>query len=95
MKFYAITKKSDRLRVEKLASYIHALVRKGESSLEAIGAGLPAQTDQESRVKQVKRFLQSKYTDCHLLFFPFMSRAGEKKSRIGLGHRRDRLRQEL
>ncbi|GAB4186064.1 MAG: hypothetical protein OHK0057_32190 [Thermoflexibacter sp.] len=86
MKFYANTKKSDRLRVEKLTSYIRALVRKGESSLEAIRVGLPAQTDQASRVKQVKRFLQSKYTDCHLLFFPFIRAllAGLAKKRAAL-----------
>lgn len=52
---------------------VHALVKKGESSLEAIGEGLPAKTDQQSRVRQVKRFLQSKYTDCKLLFFPFIT----------------------
>jgi hypothetical protein len=71
-KFYSVVKKSDSLRVEKLVHYVYSLVKQGESSLESIGAGLPAQTDQESRVKQVKRFLQSKYTDGELLFFPFI-----------------------
>jgi hypothetical protein len=55
-----------------VTSYVYALLKKGESNLEAMAAGLPQKTDQQSRVKQVKRFLQSKYTDFELLFFPFI-----------------------
>ncbi len=63
------------------------MVKQGASSLEALGAGLPIQaTDQASRVKQVKRFLQSKYTDCELLFFPFITAllAGIAQTRTAL-----------
>lgn len=49
-----------------------SLIRKGESSLESIGASFNDKIDQQSGVKKVKRFLQSKYTDCELLFFPFI-----------------------
>lgn len=52
---------------------VYGLVKKGASGLESIGEGLPANTAQQSRLKQVKRFLQSKYTDCKLLFFPFIT----------------------
>lgn len=59
-------------RLDKLACCVFSLIRKGESSLESIGASFNDKIDQQSGVKKVKRFLQSKYTDCDLLFFPFM-----------------------
>jgi len=51
---------------------VYALIKKGKSSLEALGAGWEDTIDVESRVKKVKRFLQSKYTDCQSCFFPYV-----------------------
>jgi len=48
------------------------VIKKGESSLQKIGEGLEEDIDIESKVKKVKRFLKSKYTDYQSFFLPFI-----------------------
>lgn len=48
------------------------MVKSGQSSLSALGGGFSSDLDEESRVKKVKRFLASKYSDFDFLYFPFI-----------------------
>lgn len=49
------------------------MIKKGESSLQKLGEGLEEDIDVESKVKKVKRFLKSKYTDYQSFFLPFIT----------------------
>lgn len=65
--------KANQKRFEKLAKLIYCIIKKGESSLQKIGEGLEEDIDVESKVKKVKRFLKSKYTDYQSFFLPFIT----------------------
>lgn len=64
--------KADQSRFEKLIRFVYVVIKKGESSLQKIGEGLEEEIDVESRVKKVKRFLKSKYTDYQCFFMPLI-----------------------
>lgn len=51
---------------------ISALIRGGRASLQAIGTDMDRDTDIESRVKQAKRWLMSKWTDTEVHFIPYV-----------------------
>lgn len=59
-------------RFSKLCQLIYGLIQKGKSSLPALGSAMLGESDLASREKQVKRFLQSKYTACETFYFPFI-----------------------
>lgn len=60
-------------RFEKLTKFIYCVIKKRESSLQKIGEGIEEDIDVESKVKKVKRFLKSKYTDYQSFFLPFIA----------------------
>ena len=49
---------------------LYAIIKSGQSSLSRIGAEMPGAIDVESRVKQAKRWLDSKYSDYESFFLP-------------------------
>lgn len=59
-------------RLKVLSKMISALIRSGRASMQSIGNELEAATDLESRVKQVKRWLTSKWTDYEVHFIPYI-----------------------
>lgn len=62
--------KADQNRILTLSKLLYAIIKSGQSSLSRIGAELPGMTDVESRVKQAKRWLDSKYSDYDTFFLP-------------------------
>jgi len=59
-------------RITVLSAMISSLIRGGRASLQAIGTNMEASTDLESRVKQAKRWLKSKWTDSSVHFIPYI-----------------------
>ena len=49
---------------------LYGIIRSGQSSLSRLGSEMPGATDTESRVKQAKRWLDSKYSDYESFFLP-------------------------
>ena len=49
---------------------LYAIIRSGKSSLSRLGSEMSGATDVESRVKQAKRWLDSKYSDYESFFLP-------------------------
>lgn len=49
---------------------LYAIVRSGQCALSRMGSEMPGSTDVESRVKQAKRWLDSKYSDYESFFLP-------------------------
>jgi hypothetical protein len=49
---------------------LYAVIKSGQSSLSRMGEELLSPTDVESRVKQAKRWLDSKYSDYNTFFLP-------------------------
>ena len=62
--------KANQHRVLTLTKMLYAIIRSGQSSLSRIGSEMPGATDVESRVKQAKRWLDSKYSDYDSFFLP-------------------------
>ena len=59
-------------RINTLTAMICGAIKTSKSHLESLGSELPQDIDSESRVKNVKRWLTSKYTDYELSFLPFI-----------------------
>jgi hypothetical protein len=72
LKFYPSAEKANQNRFSTLIYIIYGLIKEGNSHLDSLGSVFPDDTDLASRSAKVKRFLKSKYTDCELLFFPFV-----------------------
>jgi hypothetical protein len=51
---------------------ISALIKGGRASLQAIGDSMESETDLESRIRQAKRWLNSKWTDITVHFTPYI-----------------------
>lgn len=62
--------KANQQRVLTLTKMLYAMIKSGQSSLSRMGEELLAPTDVESRVKQAKRWLDSKYSDYNTFFLP-------------------------
>ena len=62
--------KANQHRILILTKLVYALIKNGQCSLSGLGAGMPAGSDVESRVKQAKRWLDSKYSDYESFFLP-------------------------
>lgn len=62
--------KANEHRVLTLTKMLYAIIHSGRSSLTRIGAQMPGVTDLESRIKQAKRWLDSKYSDYESFFLP-------------------------
>lgn len=62
--------KANQHRVLTLTKMLYAIIKSGQSSLSRIGAEMPGGTDIESRVRQAKRWLDSKYSDYKSFFLP-------------------------
>lgn len=60
-------------RLTVLSAMISGLIRGGRASIQAIGKHMDADTDLESRVKQAKRWLSSKWTDTQAHFIPYLA----------------------
>jgi hypothetical protein len=60
-------------RLLVLSAMISALIRGGRASLQSLGKHMDADTDLESRVKQAKRWLSSKWTDSQAHFIPYLA----------------------
>lgn len=59
-------------RINTLAAMICGAIKTGRSHLHSLGSELPQDIDAESRVKHVKRWLTSKYTDYEVSFLPYI-----------------------
>lgn len=59
-------------RINVLAGLISAMIRGGQASLQGLGTHMTGSTDLESRVKQAKRWLNSKWTDVHSHYIPYL-----------------------
>ena len=59
-------------RLTVLSSMVSSLIRGGRASLQAIGTNMESETDLESRIKQAKRWLNSKWTDIDVHFIPYI-----------------------
>lgn len=57
-------------RMNKLVGMLCGAIRTSKSHLHSLGSGLPQNIDSESRVKSVKRWLASRYTDYEVSFLP-------------------------
>jgi hypothetical protein len=62
--------KADQNRVLTLTKMLYAIIKSGHCSLSRMGQELLSVTDVESRVKQAKRWLDSKYSDYESFFLP-------------------------
>ena len=62
--------KANQHRVLTLTKILYAIIKSGQSSLSRMGEELLSPTDVESRVKQAKRWLDSKYSDYDSFFLP-------------------------
>lgn len=60
-------------RINTLTAMICGAIKTSKSSLENLGSQLSQDIDSESRVKNVKRWLTSKYTDYDVSFLPFIA----------------------
>ena len=72
LKFYPAAEKANQNRLSSLIYSVYGIIKKGNCHLNTLGSVFPNDTDLASRTSKVKRYLQSKYTDCELLFFPFI-----------------------
>ena len=62
--------KANQNRVLTLTKLLYAIIKSGHCSLSRMGQELLSPTDVESRVKQAKRWLDSKYSDYESFFLP-------------------------
>ncbi|MEM9424950.1 MAG: IS4 family transposase, partial [Spirochaetota bacterium] len=62
--------KANQKRVLTLTKLLYAIIKSGHCSLSRMGQELLSPTDVESRVKQAKRWLDSKYSDYKSFFLP-------------------------
>lgn len=62
--------KANQHRVLTLTKMLYAIIKSGQCSLIRMGSEMPGSTDAESRVKQAKRWLDSKYSDYKSFFLP-------------------------
>lgn len=62
--------KANQQRILTLTKLLYAIIRSGQCSLSRVGSEMPSSTDVESRVKQAKRWLDSKYSDYESFFLP-------------------------
>jgi len=60
-------------RMNTLVAMICGAIKTSKSYLHSLGSELQQDIDSESRVKNVKRWLTSKYTDYEVSFLPFIS----------------------
>lgn len=65
--------KANQKRIETLTKMLYAIINSGRCSLSRMGTEMPGLTDAESRVKQAKRWLDSKYSDYDSFFLPHIS----------------------
>jgi hypothetical protein len=70
-KLHQMSGKAHEARFSKLCQLIYSVIKRGKSSLCSLGSGLASESALASREKQVKRFLQSKYTDCETFYLPY------------------------
>lgn len=59
-------------RINTLTGMITGMINKGESSLNALGSGLPQDIDASSRETHAKRFLENEHTDYKVHFLPYL-----------------------
>ncbi|MFT6320969.1 MAG: hypothetical protein ACJAT4_001898 [Granulosicoccus sp.] len=59
-------------RINTLTAIICGAIKTSKSYLDCLGSELPQDIDSESRVKNVKRWLTSKYTDYEVSLLPFI-----------------------
>ena len=62
--------KASQNRVLTLTKLLYGIIKSGHCSLSRMGQELLFPTDVESRVKQAKRWLDSKYSDYESFFLP-------------------------
>ena len=65
--------KANQKRIFTLSKMLYAIIHSGRCSLSRMGEEMPGMTDVESRVKQAKRWLDSKYSDYDSFFLPHIS----------------------
>ena len=68
--YKALPGKANQQRILTLTKMLYALISSGQCSLSRMGSEMPGSTDIESRVKQAKRWLDSKYSDYESFFLP-------------------------
>ena len=64
--------RSNQKRVNILTGMLFAMIKSGQSSLHEVGNKYPDSTDLESRIKKVKRWLDSKYSDFNTFYIPYI-----------------------
>ncbi|WP_375558652.1 hypothetical protein ACE193_12940 [Bernardetia sp. OM2101] len=72
LKFYLTAEKANQKCLSSLTYIIYGIIKKGNCHLNTLDSVFLDDTDLASQTTKVKRFLQSKYTDYELLFFPFV-----------------------
>lgn len=70
-KLYKVKKTQQFQRLLTLSTMISSCILQQSSHLEALSSGFSNDTDRESKVKKVKRFLDSKWNDYHDYYLPF------------------------
>jgi hypothetical protein len=65
--------KANKHRVLTLTKMLYAIIKSGQSSLSGIGTEMPGAIHVESRIKQAKRWLDSKYSDYDSFFLPHIT----------------------
>lgn len=59
-------------RLNTLSGLISGMIRKGKSSLPAIGSGISKNIDANSKTISAKRFIENKWTDFNIHFLPYL-----------------------
>lgn len=59
-------------RINNLSGFITGMIRKGKSSLPAIGSGIPKNINADSKTIAAKRFVENKWTDYDTHYLPFL-----------------------
>jgi len=59
-------------RIHSLSGFITGMIRKGNSSLEALGSGVPKNIAFRSKTVAAERFVKNKWTDYDSHFLPFL-----------------------
>ena len=59
-------------RLHTLSGLISGMIRKGDSSLSAVGSGIPKNIEANSKTISAKRFVENKWTDFNVHFLPYL-----------------------
>jgi hypothetical protein len=60
-------------RINSLSGFITGMIRKGKSTLPAIGSGIPKNINADSKTIAAKRFVENKWTDYDSHYLPFLA----------------------